>query len=557
MLSEGFYDKIFSSSSHSQAEYESSTIKKEQPEHIFKPHNPMTIAEYVAYELHKNKIQSLYASERAMRSSLFAACTLLPFSAQSAFSTGRQAIYAAIAHAKESGSAALICDEKELLSITEDVLHAIDDLVPLIICIIRSHSQERSMALGFPIGAKSKTVAHIKTSLEEMAGHYAIIDDRRTAGARVDRSIDIAQEMKLPVFLEMYEEVLQTQMPPHSYRRTIFNHEEHDLFYGAWETIISRLSRANAPLIAIGKQVRDDKWLSLLISLALEWGCELTIDEEIRGYLPIQLLENVTLLPSYGSSFNYEFDTVLSFGIESDNEWLLNLIEASYFSDDLTIEIFSVNSSSLFFGDGKDPFYIFCLEEFFQAASLFFKDFHEKIGNMEKIVQAHLKSKKGRSHQISSLDPLYHMNYTLPHATPIFVADVMADLNRIKETLLSTRIFCTPPNAPTDEWLFASLEGSIDSNKNQIVACATSSIELAESVLAYITKRGEEKGGHHSRILIILFTSSDTASLPSSLNTVLFRSLGALKEWIVRSPGELSPHGLQEIGVIPIPPLYI
>ncbi len=507
---------------------------------------PLTVAEYLIFELSAAGVDVLFCSPAVRDAYLTGASQTNLLKSARIMNSPREAAYAAIAYTKDIGIGAFVVEEAELLSLLYDLTLSTDEGIPVVTIIISPSYGENLPGYFIHESAQKRALEQVKTILEGVLGSYVSINDRRTAGARIDRALDVVQQLKLPTMIEITDEVSRSILPTHVYRKTIFNHEEQDLFYSSWETIISRLHHATTPAIAIGKQVRKKTWLMLLARLARKWNAHLFLDPDIAGSL--SKLDTGDYTPLVGDNqiatvAFHNHDTLFCFGIESEHGWLQAILEEFSLQEQTCHEVMSVNATSLFFGDGKDPFLIFCLEEFFQSIP------SEILIELSKMPQEE-KSNDTNIKIAHPIDPLYEMMECF-EAGSIFLLDLSPEETERFQTTLQNISIWNKPNHASDNWITATLTGLRMGKHSRVIALASEDPQLLEMISTWWTEEAIRFHYSEVKLALVLVSKHDHANLSSLLQPYFFNKIGLFKEWIHKK----SRNSGSSIGVIVMPPI--
>jgi hypothetical protein len=325
----------------------------------------VTVAEYLLGKLEKLEVSCLH-TVRGTEGFFLPVLAKTKFSFDVNFwNNVEEAIWAATAASRCRRFSALFCQEHFLPALFEGVLHASQILTPLLFIVHKSLRPETRELCGLPLSCKERGYRDLRQIMQEFSASYMYLDDRKTAAQRIDKAIDSSLELLQPIVLDLPDEVAQSYIPAHTYRKTIFNYEENDLISSAWDTVLSRLEQAEKPLCVLGAECWPRTWHEPILSLAKTHESSLFAAHDLWGHLP----EN-GIVKGYSAmnTLSIEpYDSVFIFGVPADSSWLENVLT----NHDLGLseqELFSINSQGIFFGNGRECVQTVCLREFFRKA---------------------------------------------------------------------------------------------------------------------------------------------------------------------------------------------
>ena len=338
----------------------------EQPEGIPPPDVMITVAEYLLLQLHRLEVTALHTIGGMETSPLVTATHTLNILEAIFWDHLQEALWASQNSSKCQGFGAIFCPELLLAGVFQGIVSSSYERIPLLFVVRRSLRVETKELCGLPLSVQEKGRKELRQLVKKFSAAYFLLDDRKTAAARIDRAIDTSLELLQPVVIELPDEVAQSFIPPHTHKRPVFNYEDHDIIKSCWHTILSRLEQAQAPLFIIGNECWPSHWHHTLFQLAAEFQAKIIASSELWGHLGADQPEGfLGYLPLHTLDIEGSFDSLFIFGVPSDCPWL----ETTTTHHDLTYsgdeELFCLNSSGLSFGDGREYISAPSLQEFF------------------------------------------------------------------------------------------------------------------------------------------------------------------------------------------------
>ncbi len=492
---------------------------------------PITVAEYIALELNAAGIDVLFCSLSVHKSYLSTVAQEILSNSVVLMNSPRDAVYASIAYTKNSGIGCFLITEDELLPILHDLILLAEEKTPIISIILTSIGDQEFSPLSHHENMRKKILQHVKKMFEGFLGSYLFIHDRRTAGARIDRTFDVVRELSLSVVLEISEEVSHSFLPPHIYRKTIFNHEEHDLFLNTWATIFSRLHHATAaPAIVIGQQIRKKEWISILVKIAHHWDASLFLESEIAGILLSEEIGQYTSIcnnPRRVYELMANHDALFCFGLESDHIWLTALFEEIALQEENCHDFMSINADSLFFCDGKEPFQVFSLENFFQAIP----EAIEIELKREKNHQRRAPLYQSQDRHSSSLEKLEKLLYiSNKQLSSLILLDLQQkEIDYFQTTIHHITMWKKPKNS-SESWIKAMMLGILEARNRDTILFATADSQIIENIATWWNRRYENYP--EVKLLLILISDISTKSPHLLANTIFLKNMSELHAWL-------------------------
>jgi hypothetical protein len=335
-------------------------------------HAKMTVAEYLLGQLYTLGVSHLHTVSSTLSSPLvIAAIENSSLINIVAWDTPEEALWASQTIAQSQGLSALYLPEHFLSHVFNSVTATSTTVTPLLHIVQRSLISDIKEICGMPMSAKERGRSELRHLIQKLSASYLLLEDRRTAASRIDRSLDTSLELLQPSVIDLPDEVAQAYIPPHTYRKTVFNYEEGDLIKNIWDTIILRLEQAKNPLFVLGEQCWPDMWHHVLLVLAGQFEVNVIASEALWGHLGsytppemhgYQVLHSPDLLETYDSTF--------VFGVAADHPWLESLLTNHDLVGNGEKELFVLHTTGVSFGDGSDAIPPPPLGEFFFRAPL-------------------------------------------------------------------------------------------------------------------------------------------------------------------------------------------
>ncbi len=328
----------------------------------------MTVADYLLFKLHSLGNTALHTIRGMEQSPLALAANANNLIEPLFWETIQEAVWAGQSLSRRQGFCAVFGPESLLPGIFDGLISTSYELVPMLYVVQRSIRVETKELCGLPLSVQEKGIKDLQALVRKYSASYFFLNDRNTAAARIDKAIDASLELLQPAVLDLPDEVAISRIPPHTYRKTVFNYEDQDLIKTCWHTILSRLEQAQAPLFVLGRECWPPLWHHTLLILSREFQAEMIAAEALHGHLgsyhPEKFL-GYFALSSLNIDLKDSFDSLFVFGVPSDCPWLEMIATHHDVSAGVDHELFTLNSSGISFGDGRECMPPVCLKEFF------------------------------------------------------------------------------------------------------------------------------------------------------------------------------------------------
>lgn len=495
----------------------------EHSEQLPPPDARITVAEYLLSQLQRLDVSVLHTTGGTEDSPLVACTHAQHFIEPLFWNNIQETLWAGQQSSQCQGLGALFVSERLLAGVFDGIVSSAYARLPLLFIVRRSLRVETKEICGLPLSVLEHGREELRHLIMRFSPAHVLIDDRRTAADRIDRAIDTALELLQPVVIELTDEVAQSVIPPHTHKKPAFTYEDQDITKGCWNTILSRLEQAQAPLFVIGRECWPPSWHRTLLALANTfharviasqelWGhIESLLPELFQGYLPLATVDTEGLS-----------DSVFIFGVPSDNVWL----EATTTHHDVNYssheELLCLNSSGVLFGDGRDVASGPSLNEFFDQAPRF-----------------SLTEWPSQIFSIYETLPAWHsLVFMLKDlASPLFVPLDTALLSLVLRAPPFAKIFIQPEEAD-DSW------GSVS-------ATCWSKIDIAHTIFVAGTTRFLTRAFGHPHALIphnLVFLLNDSENTVEEMAPLLKASVLAderdVEDWIASSHHPAQRPGL-------------
>jgi hypothetical protein len=337
------------------------------------PEAKMTVADYILFTLHTLGSTAFHTTRGMESTPLVTASSKQSLLKPLFWDNLQEAVWAGQSVSRNQGLGTILGPESLLSGIFEGIISSSHELLPMLFVVRRSLRVETKELCGLPLSMPEKGRREIRGLIRKFSAAYFLIDDRRTAAARIDKAIDASLELLQPVVIELPDEVAQSYIPSHTYRKTVFNYEDQDLIKSCWLTILSRLEQAQSPVFILGHECWPPLWHHTLLILSEEFHAETIASEDLFGHLGSyqpEKFQGYLQLNTIDIDLEDAFDSIFIFGVPSDTPWLETITTHHDLSSGWAQELFTLNSSGVSFGDGREFMPSPCLKEFFCRAPL-------------------------------------------------------------------------------------------------------------------------------------------------------------------------------------------
>jgi len=392
----------------------------EKGERIPPPNAQMTVADYLLYKLSLLGITSFHTIPALQLSPLCSSAHQKRSVEPISWNTISHAIWASQIGSKCQGFSAVYCPEDFLHEVFNGVICCTETLTPLLFVVRRSLKVETKELCSLPLSAQERGRKELRHLIHQLSATHLVLDDRRTAARLIDKALDTSLELLQPVVLDLPDQVALSYIPPHIYRKTVFNFEDHDLIKNAWRTVLSRLEQAHYPLCVFGSEC-GPFWKAPLLHLANKYNASVIASEHLWGHLgqkEPKFMQGYSCMPHLEISEGEDFDSIFVFGVPADCHWLEALITQHDLSDDPNNELFVVHSNGIFFGDGRDTIPVSSLKEFFRntpAVDETYEHFEEETDTLSLYEEKVLSSISEPSSPIFSLYSPPLLSFLIEH----------------------------------------------------------------------------------------------------------------------------------------------
>lgn len=492
------------------------------------PHKEqMVIADYLMMEVVTTNIDVVFLSPHVQESCLMEAAKKCSFEHVVSSISDKDALVEALAYARARGTGCVVINQESLITLLHEIVTAIDDGIPLAIIMITGQKFNTIIE-----NATIKAMESIQGVLESTLGAYMIIDDRRLAATRIDRALDTLQALHLPIMIEISEEVARSYMPPHIYRKTIFNHDEQDLLASVWDTMFSRIKEASRPTLVIGKQIRRREWSITLCQIAKNWNMQLFIDPEITGSVPKHFLGEYTPFTERTLGQTEYSDSLFCFGIESENRWQKKIIEEQLFYEELPYDLIAMNSSYLFFSGQDDVISISSLEDFFLIRPSIL---HESI---IQSTQKELPLPENRTEEKTLSYSIDQISSSISVRSTFFLFLSNKDKKEAITTKLKYVDIVASKNQEALSWFESSIKGTLFAKKSALIGVVTDDISFAQQIMT--SWNSLSQNNLRAKLLVVLMLPS----IPETLQQWALPQELSLQKWLK------NPHGSSAIVIV-------
>lgn len=334
----------------------------------------ITVADYLLFKLHALGCSAFHTVRGMETSPLPLSSQKTPLLEPLYWDGLQEAAWAGQNAARCQGFGAVVCPESFMPALFEGLVSSSYSLLSILFVVQRSIRLETKELCGLPLSVRERGLKDLRMLMRKYSAACSIIDDRRTAAARIDAAIDASFELLQPVVIDLPDEVALSYIPPHTYRKTVFNYEDQDFIKSCWTTILSRLEQAQSSLFVLGQECWPPLWHHTLLIMGEEFHTDIIASEMLYGHLgsyqPNKFL-GYTQLSSLHADLEESYDSLFVFGVPSDCPWL----EAVATHHDLLPsgtgqELYILNSNGVSFGDGREFMPPVCLNDFFCHAPL-------------------------------------------------------------------------------------------------------------------------------------------------------------------------------------------
>jgi hypothetical protein len=493
----------------------------EHSESIEPPEPKMTVAEYILFKFYSLG-GTAFHTIRGLESTPLVSTSFRQNLVEPLFwNTIQEAVWASQSLARRQGFGAVFGPESMVCELFEGIVSSAYQLLPLVYVIQRSLRIESKELCGLSLSIHEKGRKELRGLIRKFSAAYFLLDDRRTAAARIDKAIDASLELLQPVVIELPDEVAQSYIPAHTYRKTVFNYEDQDLIKSCWQTILSRLEQAQSPLFILGHECWPPLWHHTLLILGGQFEVETVASPELFGHLGTYQPEHFQgyfQLLSLGIDLQEIFDSIFVFGVPSDNSWLEMISTHHDLALGETKEFFTINSCGVSFGDGREFMPSPCLKEFFYQAPL--------ITAKEDIIRLLPAA--------SSIPAWYAAAASLKglHA-PLFVPNDQQIISTLIKAPPFAQIFIQPDNAD-ESWMSVAISAWAHDYPSQVILAAGNFESLFRIPDAHL-----HRFIRNNLILLVHGSESSTEEAASLLGAVILTTCFDLEHWLTdpRTPG--------------------
>jgi hypothetical protein len=289
------------------------------------------------------------------------------------FQMPQEALWVSKIFAQEQGLGITYIAETSYTAIFDGVITAAHNMVPQIFLVRKSLISEEKELCGLPLSVRENGEMGLRQLIRKACPFHAILNDRRTAASLIDTAFDTCLELFQPVVIEISDEIAQSYIPPHVYKKSFFNYEAKDQISATWDTLLSRLEHANSSYFLLGQQCWPKLWHAPLLFLARQFDVTTIAEEGLWGYLDDERV-SYTLLEDF--ELDDACESLFVFGVPSDHPWLEKVLLHNEV-EDTGQELFFINSSGIGFGSGQDITAAPPLQEFFLNAPVYEEGYSE------------------------------------------------------------------------------------------------------------------------------------------------------------------------------------
>jgi hypothetical protein len=344
----------------------------EHSEELPPPEVRITVSEYLLSQLQRLDVSVLH-TVAGMEETPLVACTHTQHFIEPIFwDSSQEAVWAVQQSAQCQGLGAIFISDHLIAGAFEGIVSGAYERLAILFILRRSLRIETKEVCGLPLSIQERGREEVRRLMMQFSTAHVLIDDRKSAASRIDRAIDTALELQQPSVIELPDELAQSVIPPHIHKKSVFNYEDQEIIKGCWNTVLSRLEQAHDPLFIIGHECRTPQWHQTLLALANTFHVRVMASQELWGHIESMLPSGFqgyfaqNSLQTEGLS-----DCLFVFGVPSDSLWLEMTITHHDLSYSNNEDLFCLNSSGVFFGDGRDIISAPCLKEFFAHSPRF------------------------------------------------------------------------------------------------------------------------------------------------------------------------------------------
>lgn len=350
------------------------------------PERGITVAHYLCQRLNIHGASALHTISTLEESPVVISGEIHRLIEPKFWSTIREATWTASIDSRYKSLGVIYTPEPHITDVIEGIIVGAHELLSLVFIVQHSLRTGAKALCGLPLSPREQSRRELSKLCSKLSATHVLLDDRRTAADQIDRALDRTERLHQPVVLELPDEIAQSLIPPHTYKKTIFNSEDHDSIALCWETIINRLQQAHAPLLVLGHECYRPEWNRTLLCLSQAFRADVVASPELWGHFGADVPEGFQGYFSLDDDFiGFEetYDSLFLFGVSNDAQWQESLITNPYAHPEKTKEFFSINASTLLFEPSEwmqPP----CLDDFFHHiphmnSSVVGEDFNESL----------------------------------------------------------------------------------------------------------------------------------------------------------------------------------